>query len=110
MNDTNNPKTNCTKRIYNCLFQGNYAVDGGKMTTSDLTLRDAMAEGEFEAYNTYFGRLTNNPILDGAAINCTVNYMPGSTKDMDWDIHNASGLSDDASILRSQKIYSSFYR
>ena len=29
-NDTNNPKTNCTKRIYNCLFQGNYAVDGGK--------------------------------------------------------------------------------
>ena len=51
-----------------------------KMTTSDLTLRDAMAEGEFEAYNTYFGRLTNNPILDGAAINCTVNYMPGSTK------------------------------
>lgn len=102
-NDTNNPKTNCTKRIYNCLFQGNYAVDGGKMTTSDLTLRDAMAEGEFEAYNTYFGRLTNNPILDGAAINCTVNYMPGSTKDMDWDIHNASGLSDDASIYAPKR-------
>lgn len=102
-NDTNNPKTNCTKRIYNCLFQGNYAVDGGKMTTSDLTLRDAMAEGEFEAYNTYFGRLTNNPILDGAAINCTVNYMPGSTKDMDWDIHNASGLSDDASIYAPRR-------
>ena len=58
-NDTNNPKTNCTKRIYNCLFQGNYAVDPGagtpKMTTSDLTLRDPMVEGEFEAYNTYFG-------------------------------------------------------
>ena len=103
MNDTNNPKTNCTKRIYNCLFQGNYAVDGGKMTTSDLTLRDAMAEREFEAYNTYFGRLTNNPILDGAAINCTVNYMPGSTKDMDWDIHNASGLSDDASIYAPRR-------
>ena len=102
-NDATNPKTNCTKRIYNCLFQGNYAVDGGKMTTSDLTLRDAMAEGEFEAYNTYFGRLTNNPILDGAAINCTVNYMPGSTKDMDWDIHNASGLSDDASIYAPKR-------
>lgn len=107
-NDAANPKTNCTKRIYNCLFQGNYAVDGGKMTTSDLTLRDAMAEGEFEAYNTYFGRLTNNPILDGAAINCTVNYMPGSTKDMDWDIHNASGLSDDISIYATKRYLAPF--
>lgn len=107
-NDAANPKTNCTKRIYNCLFQGNYAVDGGKMTTSDLTLRDAMAEGEFEAYNTYFGRLTNNPILDGAAINCTVNYMPGSTKDMDWDIYNASGLSDDISIYATKRYLAPF--
>ena len=111
-NDTNNPKTNCTKRIYNCLFQGNYAVDPGagtpKMTTSDLTLRDPMVEGEFEAYNTYFGRLTNNPILDGAAINCTVNYMPGSTKDMDWDIHNASGLSDDIAVYATKKYVAPF--
>ena len=111
-NDTNNPKTNCTKRIYNCLFQGNYAVDPGagtpKMTTSDLTLRDPMVEGEFEAYNTYFGRLTNNPILDGAAINCTVNYMPGSTKDMNWDIHNASGLSDDIAVYATKKYVAPF--
>ena len=111
-NDTNNPKTNCTKRIYNCLFQGNYAVDPGagtpKMTTSDLTLRDPMVEGEFVAYNTYFGRLTNNPILDGAAINCTVNYMPGSTKDMDWDIHNASGLSDDIAVYATKKYVAPF--
>lgn len=111
-NDTNNPKTNCTKRIYNCLFQGNYAVDPGagtpKMTTSDLTLRDPMVEDEFEAYNTYFGRLTNNPILDGAAINCTVNYMPGSTKDMNWDIHNASGLSDDIAVYATKKYVAPF--
>ena len=108
MNDTNNPKTNCTKRIYNCLFQGNYAVDASKMTTSDLTLRDPMAEGEFEAYNTYFGRLTNNPILEGAAINCKVDYMPGSTKDMDWDIHNASGLSDDIAIYATRRYLAPF--
>lgn len=100
------PKTNCVKRIYNCVFQGNYAIDNSKNTTSDLTLRDPMAEGEFEAYNTYFGRLTNNPILDGAAVNCMVNYMPGSTKDIteeNFAEYNLSGLSDDIAKVYGPK-------
>lgn len=108
-NDNGFPTKNCTKRIYNCLIQGNYAVDAGKMTTSDLTLRyDAIAEGEFAAYNTYFGRVTNLQPLEGTAATCTMGYMPGSTKDMDWDIHNLSGLSDDIAIYATKRYLAPF--
>ncbi|WP_418494515.1 T9SS type A sorting domain-containing protein [Coprobacter sp.] len=99
-NDSNFPSKNCTKRIYNCIFDGNYAVDGGKMTTSDLTLRlDAIAEGEFEAYNSYFGRITNLKPLDGTATTCTMDYMPGSIKEeRDWATTNPAGISDDINV------------
>ena len=107
-NQETNPKTNCVKRIYNCIFQRNYAVDNAKNTTSDLTLRDPLETGEFEAYNTYFGRLTNNPIPDGAAINCETNYMPGSINDINEENfaqYNLSGLSDDIAKVYGPRKY-----
>ena len=99
-NDATYPSFNCTKRIYNCLFDGNYAVDGGKMTTSDLTIRlDAIKEGEFEAYNTYFGKVTNLKPLDGTATTCTMDYMPSNLQEgRDWDTSNPAGISDDINI------------
>lgn len=107
-NQAANPKTNCVKRIYNCIFQGNYAVDNAKNTISDLTFREPVAEGEFEAYNTYFGKVLVNSIPDGAAINCSVNYMPGSTKDINEENfaqYNLSGLSDDIDNVYGPKKY-----
>ena len=34
--------------------------------------------------------------------------MPGSTKDMNWDIHNASGLSDDIAVYATKKYVAPF--
>ena len=106
-NDATYPSKNCTKRIYNCIFDGNYGVDGNNNTPSDLSIRmDALTEGEFEAYNSYFGKSTNLAPLDGTAATCTMNYITGNFKEgRNWDTTNAAGMSDDIVSVYAMKNY-----
>ncbi|MDR2844320.1 MAG: hypothetical protein LBV57_06705 [Candidatus Symbiothrix sp.] len=59
---------NLRKQIYNCIFDGNYATDGGTYTVySDLsTLYDTSEPDDFELKNSYAGRTLNFEGKDGA--------------------------------------------
>jgi len=76
---------NMTKNIYNCIFDGNYATEGGALTTfSDLTALYSVAEQSdvFNMKNSYVGTSINMVGRNGidADLNM-IDYYPAESYD-----------------------------